>query len=67
MSKANKASKEEANYRKGREDYECDLCSMWRGSGFTKSGFDTSPEEGACTAVKGTIWSNKVCDYFDPE
>lgn len=49
---ADKSTKAEANYRPstgaGRR---CDNCTMWR------------PPE-SCTAVKGKIEADAVCDYF---
>ena len=48
-----KISKEEANYRQGREDYKCSLCTMYRSH--------------LCTKVAGHISPSKVCDYFDPK
>ena len=52
-----KATKEEANYRRGRDDYKCQLCTMFRGFG----------PLGTCTAVKGEVRANFVCDYFEPK
>ena len=52
-----KVSKAEAGYRKGREDYKCKLCTMFRGFG----------PLGTCTAVKGEINAGYVCDYFEPK
>ena len=46
-----KASKAEANYRKGSANKRCELCTMFR-----------PPQD--CTAVKGDISRNGVCDYF---
>ena len=46
-----KASKEEANYREGTKDKQCSQCTMFR------------PPD-MCTAVKGDISPNDLCDYF---
>ncbi len=49
-----KETKEEANYRKGRPDYKCSLCTMFR-------------DPHGCTTVKGIIDRRAVCDYFEPK
>lgn len=49
-----KETKKEANYRDGRSDYKCKLCTMFR------------PPHG-CSYVMGPISSAAVCDYFEPK
>lgn len=46
-----KATKEQANYRKGVPHKHCGLCSMFR------------PPK-SCTAVEGDISPTDVCDFF---
>jgi Inorganic Pyrophosphatase len=48
-----KLSKAAANYRTGSPDMQCSQCTMFR-----------SPD--ACTAVKGEISPQALCDYFEP-
>jgi hypothetical protein len=47
-------TKSEANYRPSEYmDETCENCSMWR--------------DGACTAVKGRIEPDYMCDLWDPD
>lgn len=46
-----KSTKETSNYREGNEEKRCGNCTMFR-----------SPHE--CTAVKGYIEREALCDYF---
>lgn len=48
---AEKATKAHAHYRAGDDHRRCALCTMFR------------PPHG-CTAVKGSISSRGLCDYF---
>lgn len=48
-----KATKQQAHYRLGTGKERCGLCSMFR-------------PPSSCTAVKGKIDRQKVCDYFEP-
>lgn len=48
---AEKASKAKAHYRDGSKSRHCGLCTMFR-------------KPHGCTAVKGKIDRDKLCDYF---
>jgi hypothetical protein len=47
-----KKTKEETNYRTGRENHRCGICTMFR-----------KPD--GCTAVTGTIRPYATCDLFE--
>ena len=55
-----KMSKEEANYRNGRADYKCKLCTMFRP-------LPSAVGANTCTVVRGIIAAGAVCDYFEPK
>lgn len=52
------AEKADVLYRDGKEGERCGECEMFVGAG--------DDEASRCTAVKGEIDSDKVCDLFEP-
>ena len=46
-----KATKAEANYRRGDVEHHCAICTMFR-------------PPGGCTSVEGKIKPADLCDYF---
>ena len=63
-----KISKEQANYRSSRNrERDCGICNMFRApkkNRRRKTG-ELDPYDGSCTLVKGAIFEDDVCDYWE--